>query len=77
MLTMIRNSNFYFTANVSIDAYKSKADATACLSHAGAAAIGKEKMAFKEQTITVPEFLSLAISGHTFCNLFAYDPNKK
>lgn len=74
---MIADKNFKFKTNVSFDYYEKKTDATACLSKAGADAIQKEKMAFFEQDVTVPQFLSLATSGHTFCNLFDYDPNKQ
>lgn len=74
---MIADKNFKFKTNVSFDYYEKKTDATACLSRAGADAIQKEKMAFFEQDVTVPQFLSLATSGHTFCNLFDYDPNQQ
>ena len=33
-------------------------------------------MAFIERSVTVDEFLELAISGHAFCNLFDINPNK-
>lgn len=69
--------NFTFRTNVSLDYYEKKSDATACLSREGANAIGKNKMAFTEVSITVPQFLELATSGHAFCNLYDYDPNQK
>lgn len=69
--------NFRFQTNVSIDTYKDKREATACLSAAGAKAVGKSKMAFMEQSVSTAEFLGLATSGHAFCNLFDIDPNKK
>lgn len=74
---MQTKTNFKFTTNVSIDYYEKKTDASACLSKEGAKAVNKSKMAFKVQDVTVPEFLSLATNGYTFCNLFAYDPNQK
>lgn len=74
---MKENKNFKFKTNVSLDCYEKKTDASACLSKQGAKAVNKSKMAFKVQDVTVPEFLSLATSGHTFCGLFAYDANQK
>ncbi len=67
--------NFKFRTNVSVETYKDKKEATACLSAAGANAVGKSKMAFKEQSVSVAGFLGLATSGHAFCNLFDFDPN--
>ncbi len=77
MQTMMAINNFIFRLNVSIDTYTNKKEATACLSQKGARSIEKEKMAFVENSLTVQEFLFLATSGHTFCNLFDIDPNKK
>lgn len=74
---MNKIENFKFLTNVSIDTYKNKQEATACLSKEGAKAIGKNKMAFMEQSVTVTDFLGLATSGHAFCNLFNFDPNNK
>ena len=68
---------FRFQTNVSLDSYQSKTEAIACLSSKGAAAIGKNKMAFKIQSVTVEQFLLLAINGHAFCNLFQYDTTKQ
>ena len=69
--------NFRFQTNISVDTYKDKKEATACLSRNGAKAVGKSKMAFLEQSVSVAEFLNLATSGHAFCNLFAFDPNNQ
>ena len=77
MQTMIKNSNHKFRINVSLDTYTTKKEATACLSKVGAKTAGKEKMAFAERSVTVDDFLKLAISGHAFCNLFDIDPNKQ
>ena len=74
---MMTDQNFQFRTNISMDWYTSKAEATACLSKYGALALGKEKMAFKECSVTVTEFLRAATGGHTFCNLFQFNPNKK
>lgn len=69
--------DFRFQTNVSTDTYQSKQEATACLSRAGAKAVGKEKMAFMERSVSTTEFLCLATSGHAFCNLYDFDPNKQ
>jgi hypothetical protein len=74
---MIKISNYKFRINASLDTYTTKKEATACLSKVGAKTAGKEKMAFIERSVTVDEFLELAISGHAFCNLFDIDPNKQ
>ena len=68
---------FKFQTNVSVDTYENKQEATACLSRAGAKAVGKTKMAFVEQSVSVSEFLGLATSGHAFCNLFDFNPDEK
>lgn len=73
---MLEIKNFHFQTNVSVDSYQSKTDATACLSSKGAEAIGMKKMAFRVQSVTVGEFLNLAVSGHAFCNLFQFNPDK-
>ena len=70
---MIVNANFRFLVNISLEGYKCKTDATACLSRAGSKAIGMNKMAFQEMYVTPMEFLSYATSGHTFCNIFEFD----
>ena len=71
------DSNFVFRVNVSNDSYTTKSEASACLSRAGAEAVGKVKMAFRETSLTVDQFLQQALTGHSFCNLFDYDPNQK
>ena len=45
--------NFVFRVNVSNDSYTTKSEASACLSLAGAKAVGKVKMAFREKSLTV------------------------
>lgn len=69
---MKTDENFKFPVNISLEGYKSKTDATACLSRPGSRAIGMNKMAFKENWVTPAEFLGFATSGHTFCNLFEF-----
>ena len=76
MPTMEVKSNFKFRVNVSNDYYVKKTDASACLSLAGAKAIKKVKMAFREQDVTVDEFLTYALNGYAFCNLFDFDPDQ-
>ena len=71
------DNNFSFTTNISVEAYTTKNEATACLSREGSKAVGKNKMAFMEQTVTVSEFLDYATTGHAFCNLFEYDADTK
>ena len=71
------DSDFVFRVNVSNDSYMTKSEASACLSRAGAEAVGKVKMAFRETSLTVNQFLQQALTGHSFCNLFDYDPNQK
>ena len=77
LLIMKTDSNFVFRVNVSNDSYMTKSEASACLSLAGAKAVGKVKMAFREKSLTVDQFLQQALTGHAFCNLFDYDPNQK
>lgn len=74
---MIKISNFRFQTNISLESYEKKSDATACLSKAGAAAVGMNKMAFYQMPVTVDEFLQYATTGHAFCNIFAFDVNQK
>ena len=74
---MIKDSNYAFRVNISLDGYAKKTDSTACLSRAGAKAIGMDKMAFTEQSITIDDFLYFASSGHAFANLFSFNPNEK
>ena len=74
---MIKYPNYRFRTCISVDGYEKKTDATACLSKAGAAAVGKEKMAFRLHTVTIDEFLQYATTGHAFCNLFQFDCDQK
>lgn len=71
------NKEFQFLINVSREAYQKKEDARACLVYAGAKAIKRNKMAFVQKEMTIPQFLDLATTGHTFCNLFNFNPKKE
>lgn len=68
--------DYKFSVSISREGYNSKEEVTACLTRGGAKGLGKEPMAFKEQTITIDEFANYATTGHSFCNLFNVE-NKK
>lgn len=68
--------DYKFPVSISREGYNSKEEVTACLTRGGAKGLGKEPMAFKEQTVTIDEFANYAITGHSFCNLFNVE-NKK
>jgi len=70
-------NTFKFRTSISRESYPDKATAKACLSATGAKKIGKAKMAFKEQEVTVQEFVDYAVSGYAFCNLFNFDSTKQ
>lgn len=74
---MFEYVDYPFRVNISVETYATKDDARKCLYSAGSKEIGREKMAFTECVVTINEFLNFAISGHTFCALFDYDPQKK
>lgn len=66
-----------FKVSISREGYPDKETAKKCLSSKTAREIGRKKMAFKEQEVTVQEFLGFATEGHSFCNLFQFDENRK
>lgn len=68
--------DYKFSVSISREGYNSKEEVTTCLTRGGAKGLGKEPMAFKEQTVTIDEFANYAITGHSFCNLFNVE-NKK
>jgi len=68
--------DYKFPVSISREGYNSKEEVTTCLTRGGAKGLGKEPMAFKEQTVTIDEFANYAITGHSFCNLFNVE-NKK
>ena len=74
---MYQYVDYPFRVNISVENYESKEDAIRCLSSYGAKSLGREKMAFREWTITTSQFLVCATSGYTFCEIFQYDPGKK
>lgn len=74
---MVTNNNFNFTINISGEGYTNKKNATASLSSKGAEAIGAKKMCFFEHNVTVDEFLNYIYEGHSFCNLYRLDKDKK
>lgn len=74
---MKRELDYRFRTSVSREGYENKETARLCLCSKTAKAIGRVKMAFKEQEVTVDEFLDYAVKGHAFCNLFKFDENKK
>ena len=70
-------NDFKFTLNVSSEGYEKKTDATCCLTSKGAEAINRKKMCFFERSMTIDQFLEMAEKGHSFCNLFRFEENKK
>lgn len=68
---------FKFKTSISREGYPDKATAKACLSSISAKAVKREKMAFKQQEVTVDEFLNYAVNGYAFCNLFQFDKDKE
>ena len=74
---MKKDFDFKFRVSVSREGYEDKETAKMCLSLSTAREIGRTKMAFKEQELTVSDFLNYAVSGHAFCNLFKFDENRQ
>lgn len=68
--------DYKFSVSISREGYNSKEEVTTCLTRGGAKGLGKEPMAFKEQTITIDEFANYATTGHSFCNLFNVENRK-
>ena len=73
---MMVNEAYQFTASVSKDIYVNKLQTTAAI-NSGEEGIKarkecglKDKLCFKEQTVTPYSLLGLALEGHTFCHLF-------
>jgi len=74
---MKQDLEFTFRTSISREGYDNKETAKMCLSSITAKEIGHPKMAFKEETVTVDEFLEYAINGYSFCNLFHFDTEKQ
>lgn len=74
---MRKDLNYKFKVSISREGYEDKQTVKMCLSQVTAKKIGRAKLAFKEQEVTPDEFLSYAVKGYAFCNLFRFDENKK
>lgn len=73
---MIINSNYTFTLTTSVDGYSGKEESIDCLRNSTASKWGKKQMAFVETTLTTDEFISLALSGHSFSGLYDLSPGQ-
>lgn len=73
---MIINSNYSFTITVSVDGYSSKEESIKCLRTSTASDYGKKQMAFVETSMTTDQFVSLALSGHSFSGLYNLQPGQ-
>lgn len=65
--------DFEFSLSVSREGYSSKEECSLCLERAGAKSIGREKMAFKEELLTIDKMIDYACTGHSFCGLFDFE----
>lgn len=86
MLFIEKDIDFKFKINHSLQGYKSKEEAKIALSSYKTREFNKGvenpedqmmKMSFVLDEITLDQFVELATSGYSFCNLFKYDPDKK
>lgn len=73
---MMINSNYSFTITTSVDGYSGKEESIDCLRNSTAGKWGKKQMAFVETTLTTDEFISLALSGHSFSGLYNLIPGQ-
>lgn len=73
---MRTEENFKFKVSISREGYENKVIAKACLSSLTSKQVGKVKMAFKQQEVTVDEFIGYATTGYAFCNLFEFEDKK-
>lgn len=68
---------FEFRINISTDWYECKKYAQAAMRSAKLAKeLGKAKMAFNEQTISIKQFIDYITGGYTFCGLFDVPDHK-
>ena len=75
---MRKRTKYKFKTSISREGYEDKKTVSICCqSRCGAKKIGRVKLAFKEQEVTVSEFLDYAVKGYAFCNLFRFDENVK
>lgn len=70
------NPDFQFRTNISMDWYTSKAEATACLTKGGASAVNKQKMAFKEHSVTVTELWQQPLEATHFVTSLSLTPTR-
>lgn len=69
--------DYKFQLSVSREGYRDKNEATKCLTSYSSKQINKSPMAFKLQSLTADELLSLANNGHSFCYLYDLSPDIK
>jgi len=76
---MEKNKNFKLTTNLSKCGYVSKDDCTAAImnNRKYLKEKGMETMRFKEQVLTIDEFVEKIINGYSFCALYSYEVGKK
>ncbi|WP_449024071.1 hypothetical protein [Prevotella pallens] len=76
---MEKNKNFKLTTNLSKVGYSSKDDCTAAImnNRKYLKEKGMETMRFKEQVLTIDEFVEKIINGYSFCALYSYEVGKK
>ena len=73
---MIINSTYPFTITTTVDGYSGKEESIDCLRTSTASKWGKKQMAFIETTLTTDDFISLALSGHSFSGLYDLTPGQ-
>ena len=76
---MEKRQDFKLTTNLSKCGYVSKDDCTAAImnNRKYLKEKGMETMRFKEQVLTVDEFVEKIINGYSFCALYSYEVGKK
>lgn len=76
---MEKRQDFKLTTNLSKCGYVSKDDCTAAImnNRKYLKEKGMETMRFKEQVLTIDEFVEKIINGYSFCALYSYEVGKK
>jgi hypothetical protein len=76
---MEKRQDFKLTTNLSKVGYSSKDDCTAAImnNRKYLKEKGMETMRFKEQVLTIDEFVEKIINGYSFCALYSYEVGKK
>ena len=76
---MEKRKDFKLTTNLSKVGYSSKDDCTAAImnNRKYLKEKGMETMRFKEQVLTIDEFVEKIINGYSFCALYSYEVGKK